>query len=84
MKLKVRKGTEKKLLTYKIAKNKNVWGNWRDKVRNLEKLWKILLFCGKGEYKQRKEDEVGENLLVIHLNNVHDLQTASCLIHSSK
>ena len=45
---------------------------------------KILQSFRKGEYKRSKEDEVGENLLVIHLNNVLDLQTASCLIHSSK
>ena len=36
--------------------------------------------CSKGEYKRRKEDEIGENLLVICLNNEYNLQTA-CLIH---
>ena len=44
----------------------------------------IIICYWKGEYRRRKEDEVGDNLLVIHLNNVQDLQTASCSIHSSK
>ena len=33
-------------------------------------------------YKRREKDELGENLLVFCPNNVYDLQTALCLIHS--
>jgi hypothetical protein len=43
---------------------------------------KLLLGCYKGGYKRIEEDEVGDILLVIYLNNVCDLQTASCSRHS--
>ena len=58
-------------------------GKVKTQRKKFGEIMKIFLFVGKG-CKRRKGDEVGENSLIIHLNNAHDLQIASCLIHSSK
>ena len=59
-------------------------GKLKTQRMKFEEIMKMFLCCWKGEYRRRKEDEVGENLLVIHHNNINDHQIASCLIRSSK